>query len=201
MSKNVYDKAIETFRKHNGLLRTQQAIDEGVAPRTLYQMRETGVILRENRGLYRLADCKPGMFFDLVQVSLMVPKGVICLISALSFHNLISHLPSQIHLALPINGEKPRLEYPPLRLYWLSSKTYTAGIEQHSLDGIIVKIYGIEKTITDCFKFRNKIGLDVAIESLRAYRRREDFNVETLTRFAQINRVERIIKPYIDVLV
>jgi predicted transcriptional regulator of viral defense system len=200
MTENAYDKAIETFRNHSGLLRTQQAIDEGIAPRTLYQMRETGAIVRESRGLYRLADTEPGEYYDLVQVALRIPKGVICLISALSFHGLATQIPHQIYVALPINAEKPRLEYPPIRLFWLSPKTYSAGIEYYNLDGIPVKIYGAEKSIADCFKFRNKIGLDIALDALRDYRKREEFNIETLIHYTQINRVQRIIRPYLEVV-
>lgn len=200
MSENAYDKAIETFRNHNGLLRTQQAIDEGIAPRTLYQMRETGAIVRESRGLYRLADTEPGEYYDLVQVALRIPKGVICLISALSFHGLTTQIPHYVYVALPIDAEKPRLEYPPIRFFWLSPKTYSTGIEEHTLDGIPVKIYGIEKTIADCFKFRNKIGLDVALEALRNYRKRECFDIETLLQFARIDRVERVVKTYLEAI-
>ncbi len=201
MSENAYDKAIETFRNHSGLLRTQQAIDEGIAPRTLYQMRETGMILRESRGLYRLAEIEPGAYFDLVQVAMRIPKGVICLISALSFHGLTTQIPHQVYVALPIDAEKPRLEYPPIRLFWLSPKTYSAGIETHELDGVEVKIYGIEKTIADCFKFRNKVGLDVALDALRDYRERKTIMVDYLLLYARINRVERIMKPYLDVII
>jgi predicted transcriptional regulator of viral defense system len=201
MSENAYDKAIETFRNHSGLLRTQQAIDEGIAPRTLYRMRETGAIVRESRGLYRLADTETGEYFDLVQVALRIPKGVICLISALSFHGLTTQIPHQVYVALPIAAEKPRLEYPPLRLFWLSPKTYLAGIEQHELDGVLVNIYGIEKTIADCFKFRNKVGMDVALDTLRNFQNRKDFNIERLLFFAKLNRVNRIMQPYIEMLV
>jgi predicted transcriptional regulator of viral defense system len=200
MSENSYDKAIETFRNHSGLLRTQQAIDEGIAPRTLYQMRETGTVVRESRGLYRLADTEPGEYYDLVQVALRIPKGVICLISALSFHGLTTQIPHQVYVALPIAAEKPRLEYPPLRLFWLSPKTYLAGIEQHELDGVQVNIFGIEKTIADCFKFRNKIGMDVALEALREYRGRGEINIGDLLYYAHIDRVDRIMKPYLEAL-
>jgi len=201
MSENAYDKAIKTFRNHSGLLRTQQAIDEGIAPRTLYQMRETGAILRESRGLYRLADTEPGEFYDLVQVALRIPKGVICLISALSFHGLTTQIPHQVYVSLPNDAEKPRLEYPPLRLFWLSPKTYLAGIEQYEFDGISVNIYGIEKTIADCFKFRNKVGLDVAIEALQIYKGQPNFNLSFLLDYSRIDRVERLMHPYLDMLV
>ena len=104
------------------------------------------MILRESRGLYRLADAELGSNIDLIQVALRISKGVICLISALSFHELTTQIPHQVYVALPIDAEKPRLEYPPLRLFWLSQKAYSAGMESHELDGIPVKIYGIEGT-------------------------------------------------------
>lgn len=201
MTKNAIDRATKIFHDHNGILRTQQAIQLGIAPRTLYKMRDAGMILRESRGLYRLADAEPSSYTDLVQVALRIPKGVICLISALSFHNLTTQIPHQVYVALPIDAEKPRLEYPPLRLFWLSPKTYSAGIENHELDGIQVRIYGIEKTIADCFKFRNKVGLDVALEALRDYRKREGFNIGMLLHYARIDRVERVIKPYLEAIV
>jgi predicted transcriptional regulator of viral defense system len=198
---NALDRAIEIFYDNSGILRTQQAIRLGIAPRTLYKMRDAGMILRESRGLYRLADADLGSNTDLVHVALRIPKGVICLISALSFHNLTTQIPHQVYVALPIDAEKPRLEYPPLRIFWLSKKVYSTGIENHELDGIPVKIYGIEKTIADCFKFRNKIGSDVALEALRDYRKREDFNIDILLHFARIDRVERVIRPYLEAIV
>ena len=201
MTKNAIERATEIFLNHNGILRTQQAIRLGIAPRTFYRMRDAGLILRESRGLYRLADTVLGSNTDLVQVALKIPKGVVCLISALSFHELTTQIPHQVYIALPIDAEKPRLEYPPLRIFWLSQKTYSAGIKRHELDGIPVKIYGIEKTIADCFKFRNKIGLDVALEALRNYRRTEGFNVGTLLHYARIDRVERVIRPYLEAIV
>ncbi|NPV76299.1 MAG: transcriptional regulator [Anaerolineae bacterium] len=198
MTKNAIDRATKIFQDHNGILRTQQTIRLGIAPRTLYMMRDAGMLLRESRGLYRLADAELGSNTDLVQVALKIPKGVICLISALSFHNLTTQIPHQVYVALPIDAEKSRLEYPPLRIFWLTQKVYLAGIENHELDGIPVKIYGIEKTIADCFKFRNKIGSDVALEALRDYRKREGFNIETILHYARIDRVERVIKPYLE---
>ena len=109
MTKNAIDRATKIFQDHNGILRTQQAIRYGIAPRTLYEMRDVGKILRESRGLYRMADADLGSHTDLVQVALRIPKGVICLISALSFHDLTTQIPHQVYVALPIDAEKPRL--------------------------------------------------------------------------------------------
>lgn len=197
---NAMDRAIKVFRDHKGILRTQQAIRYGIAPRTLYEMRNSGAIVRESRGLYRLADTELNSNTDLIQVGLRIPRAVICLLSALSFHNLTTQIPHQIYIALPVYAEKPRLEYPPFRIFWLSYKVYSTGIENHELDGIPIKIYGREKTIADCFKFRNKIGLDVALEALREYRKGDEFNVETLLMYARIDRVEKIIRPYLEAI-
>ena len=129
-----------------------------------------------------------------------IPKGIICLISSLAFHGLTTQIPRQVYVALPNDAEKPRLEYPPLRLFWLSQNAYSAGIETHVLDGIPVKIYGVEKTMADSFKFRNKTGLDIALEALREYRKTDGFKVERLLYYARIDRVEQIIKPYLEAL-
>src|SRR4030066_76859 len=117
---NSMDRAIKIFRDHNGILRTRQAIRFGIAPRTLYEMRDAGIILRESRGLYRLAEIELNSNTDLIQVGLRIPRAVICLISALSFHNLTTQIPHQIYIALPVSAENPRLEYPPFRIFWLS---------------------------------------------------------------------------------
>ena len=200
MKKTALDQAIKIFKENNGILRTQQAVRLGFAPRTLYKMREDGILVRESRGLYRLGETEFGSNTDLIQVALKIPKGVICLISALAFHNLTTQIPHQVYVALPTASEKPRLEYPPLRLFWLSHKAYSAGVETHEVEGIPIHIYGIEKTVADCFKFRNKIGLDVAIEALKFYRKLEGFNIGILLEYARIDRVERIIKPYLEAI-
>lgn len=187
------------FRQHNNTLQTSQAIRLGIAPRTLYAMRDAGQIVELTRGVYRLADAPPLSHADLVQVALRVPKGVICLISALSFHNLTTQIPHQVYVALPLDAEKPRLAYPPVRLFWLSPPVYSAGIETHFLDGVTVRVYSREKTIADCFKYRNKVGLDVALEALKEGLS-QGCKLETLMEFARIDRVEKTMHPYLEAL-
>ncbi len=192
--------AIRIFRQNRGWLRTRQALQQGIAPRTLYSLRDAGIILQRSRGLYQLADMPISHNLDLLTVAQRVPKGVICLLSALAFHELITQIPHQVYLALPNHAEKPRLEYPPLRLFWLSERAYQAGTEEHLLEGVRVRIYGTEKSIADAFKFRRKIGLDIAIEALRNYRQSPGFDVEALLSMARVDRVEGIIKPYLEAL-
>lgn len=198
---SAIEKAKAIFQEHQGVMRTSQAIRMGIAPRTLYAMRDAGTILQEGRGLYRLAGTSAGSYTDLIHVSLRAPKGVICLISALAFHELTTQIPHYVYLALPQSSEKPRIEYPPLRIFWLSAGPFMAGIEEHVLDGIPVRIYSLEKTVVDCFKFRNKIGLDVALDALKECLRSRRGQVDVLEKYARIDHVEKVIHPYLEALV
>jgi predicted transcriptional regulator of viral defense system len=191
--------AMEIFRQRGGILHTKQAMQAGISPRTLYALRDGGWLIMLSRGLFRLADAPPLEQPDLVQVALAIPKGVICLISALSFHNLTTQIPHQVYLALPVDAEKPRLAYPPIRLFWLSGKVYSSGIEFHELDHVKVRVYGREKTIADCFKFRNKIGTDIAREALREGLR-QGCKVDKLLEFARTGRVENVMRPFMEAM-
>jgi predicted transcriptional regulator of viral defense system len=193
------EKAITIFQQHSGMLRSSQAIRLGIAPRTLYTLRDTGRIVEVSRGVYRLPDIPLSQHTDLVQVAMRIPKGVICIVSALVFHNLTTQIPHQIYIALPLSAEKPRLVYPLVRLFWLSQTAYFAGIEEHLLEGVTVRIYNREKTIADCFKYRNKIGLDVALEGLKEGLG-QGCKQERLMEFARIDRVEKIMRPYLEAL-
>ncbi|HSM26262.1 MAG TPA: type IV toxin-antitoxin system AbiEi family antitoxin domain-containing protein [Anaerolineaceae bacterium] len=199
--KKSFEKTIKIFKENNGILRTGQAKKLGIHQPVLVQMHDEGVLIKETRGLYRLSEKPPLSFPDFVQVSMRVPNAVICLISALSFHQLTTQIPYQIYIALPQKTKAPRFIYPPLDIVYLSEKTYEPGIVEHILDGEKVKIYGREKTIADCFKFRNKIGLDIAIEALKDYFRQPEPDLEDLIKYAIINRVMNIIEPYIQALI
>jgi len=151
------------------------------------------------RGVYRLPDIPLSQHADLVQVALRVSKGVICLVSALAFHNLTTQIPHQVYVALPLYAEKPRLAYPPVRLFWLSQAAYSAGIVEHILEGVILRVYSREKTVADCFKYRNKIGLEVALEALKDGLA-QGCKPERLMEFARIDRVEKVMRPYLEAL-
>jgi len=199
MKPETIEKALDAFRQHDSILRTSQAIQLGIAPRTLYALYDAGLLVKVTRGVYRLAEAEPLSNADLIQIALRIPKGVICLISALSYHNLTTHIPHQVYVALPLDAEKPRLAYPPVRLFWLSKPVYSAGIEEHLMDGTTVPIYNREKTIADCFKYRNKIGLDVALEALKDGIT-QDCDLELIIKYARIDRVEKVIRPYMEAL-
>lgn len=194
------DQAKKIFQQQGGLLYTTQAIRLGIAPRTLYAMRDAGDVEQVSRGLFRLAGLSPLSQPDLVTVALRIPRGVICLISALAYHDLTSQVPHAVYVALPLAAEKPRLAYPPLRLFWLSEKIYAAGIEQHPVDDTPVKIYSPEKTVVDCFKFRNKVGLEVAVEALKRGLESKRCRLPQLLQFAKLCRVEGVMRPYLEAL-
>jgi predicted transcriptional regulator of viral defense system len=193
-------RARAIFSQHGGVLATMEAIRLGVHPRTLYAMRDAGVLDRVGRGLYRLAELPPLGDPDLVSVALTAPRGVICLISALAFHEITTQVPHEVYVALARGAEPPRLEHPPVRVFWFSGRAFTEGIETHELDGISVRIYSAEKSVADCFKYRNKIGLDAAIEALKLYSRRKRIDVDQLIQFARVCRVEKVLRPYVEAL-
>jgi len=198
-----FEKAIQIFKENKGIMRTAEALDAGIAPKTLYSMRDQGVLIRLSRGIYKLAEAPPLGNPDLIPVALRVPNAVFCLITALDFHNLTEQIPQFVYFALPQGARRPKIHYPPINIIWPSIKIYEVGIQEVILDNIPVKIYNPEKTITDCFKYRNKFGLDVAIDALKNYidqpNNKKFFN--TLFHYAKFNRVERIITPYIEALI
>lgn len=200
MAKDEFERYKELFRANNGILRVSSAINLGIPEYVIYDMNRAGELIRESRGLYRLAETEPLGNPDFVQVSLLIPKGVLFLISALYFHGLTTQIPHQIYVALPQTVKKSRIAYPPIKYFYLSEKQYLAGIEEHTVDGVTVQIYGKEKTITDCFKFRKQIGSDVALEALKDYMRQPSPNIDLLMKYARVNRVEKLIRPYVESL-
>ena len=193
--------AKKVFQGHGGVLRTKDAIRLGIHPETLYKLRDSGVLTRLGRGLYRLSDLPPMGNPDLVTVAMKVPTAVVCLISALSFHELTTQIPHEVYIALPRGAEPPRLDYPPIRIFWFSKHVFQFGVEIHQLDGAKVRVYNAEKTVADCFKYRNKIGLDTAREALRLYLEQRKKNLNALLEAAEVCRVSKVMRPYLEALV
>jgi predicted transcriptional regulator of viral defense system len=192
------EKAVAVFEANGGVLRMADALRAGIHRNTLYAMFEQGIVERLCRGLYRLSDAQPLGNPDLVMVAKKVPDGVICLVSALAYHELTTQIPHEIHVAISRNSEPPRLEYPPVRVYRFSGKAFSEGIERPLVDIVPVGIYGREKTLADCFKYRNKIGMDTVLESLRLYRDQRRIDVDALLHYASICRVTEMIRPYLE---
>lgn len=193
-------KARAAFRRHGGLLRMADAVRAGIHRRTLYAMRDAGQVEALARGLYRLADAPPLGHPDLVTVAAKIPHGVVYLVSALAFHEMTTQIPHEVWIAVPRNSEPPRLDYPPIRVVRLSQVPYEAGIETHRLDGVDVKVYSREKTLADCFKHRNEIGLDTVLEAVRMYKAQGCIDADAILRYAAVCRVARVAKPYLEAL-
>ena len=198
------DKKIEEARhifvKQGGILRTSEAIKHGIHPRTLYYMRDHNHLDVLCRGTYRLADLEPITNMDLITVATKVESGVICLISALSYHEITTEIPHEIYMAISRQTFYPKLKHPPIRFFRFSENAFSAGIEIHVMNGVNVKIYSAEKTIADCFKYRNKLGLDVVLEALKLWRKNKNARIDKLMEFANICRVHNIIKPYVEAI-
>ena len=195
-----FDRAVGIITEHGGILRTAQALRAGIHPVTLYAMRDSGALEVVSRGVYRLANIEPLDNPDLVTVATRVSGGVVCLISALAFHELTTQIPHAVHVALPRGAEEPRLDHPPIKTYRFTGEAFTEGVEAHELDGVSVRIYSSEKTLADCFKFRNRVGLDTVVEAVRFYRERRSIKVDDLMHYAGICRVKKIIRPYLEAI-
>jgi predicted transcriptional regulator of viral defense system len=189
------------FRQHGGQLRMSEAIKLGISRYMLYSLRDKGVIEQISRGIYRLAELPPISNPDLVTVSLRFPNAVICLISALAYHEITTQIPHEVSIAVPRNSRIPSLDFPPIRGHRFSNASYKAGIVEDRIDGVTIKIYSPEKTLADCFKFRNKIGMDVVLEALKLYRIRKRFDADELLKYARICRVEKVMRPYLEATV
>lgn len=191
---------IALFKEHPAGLHSAAALRCGLQPRTLYAMRDAGILEQLTRGIYRLAKAPPLSNPDLVTVALKVPKSVVCLVSALSFHGITTQVPHAVHVALSFGAEKPRLKHPPTRFSWFKEPAFSAGINVHKVDGATVRVYSPEKTVADCFKFRNKIGLDVALEALKLCLKKKRSKPDELLKYARICRVEKVMRPYLEAL-
>ncbi len=192
-------KEEELFRQYGGIIRTRTALKKGIHPRKLYKLRDAGKIIEISRGIYQLAEFAELNNSDLAAVSLRVPDAVVCLISALSFHDLTAEIPHEVYLAIPSGKENPKIDFPPIRFFHFSEKTLSAGVETHLVGGVKVKVFSAEKTVADCFKFRNKIGIDVAIEGLKRCLSRSGSRAKILE-YARLCRVEKIISPYLQAI-
>ena len=197
-SKEKIEQAKNIFKDQGGIMRTSEAMKQGIHPRTLYFMRDHNYLDVLARGVYRLAELEPVDYQDIVTVASKVRSGVICLISALSYHEITTQIPHEVYVAISRKMSYPRLEYPPARFFKFSEKSFKAGVDIHKISGIDVKIYSPEKTIVDCFRYRNKIGMDVALEALKLWKRKKNADIGTIMEYARICRVYNVIKPYIE---
>lgn len=173
----------------------------GISPQSLIQLHRAGKLERVARGVYSLPERAPGEHDTLALVCSRVPRAVVCLLSALQFHDIGTQLPGAVWIALPEGSRTPPMAYPPLRVARLRGAAYAEGVDTVLVDGLPVRVYSAAKTVTDCFKFRHRIGLDVALEALKDAWRQRKFTMDELACFARINRVERVMQPYLEAVV
>lgn len=189
---------VALFRAHGGQLRLTQALALGINRYQFYKLRDEGVIEPVSRGLYRLRELPPVRHPDLASVATRFPRAVLCLVSALDWHDMTTQIPRQIHLAVARNARLPRQTNPPVRGYRFSGKRFTSGVETHEIDGVDLKIYNPEKTLADSFAFRETLGMDVVLEALKLYPKRHRANYGQVMEYARICRVARVMKPYLE---
>jgi len=181
------------------VVRWRDLAAQGVTANHLQRLIESGHVERVGRGLYRAKEAEITEYHTLLEAALLVPKGVICLLSALRFHDLTTQAPFEVWMAIDNKAWRPTIPDVPLRIHYFSGRALTQGVERHEIEGVQVKIYSAAKTVADCFKFRNKIGVDVAIEALRDYLRKR-LPEKDLWRYAEICRVRNVIYPYLEAL-
>ncbi|MGZ9719076.1 type IV toxin-antitoxin system AbiEi family antitoxin domain-containing protein [Rhizobium miluonense] len=187
--------------KTRGMLRLKDFVAEGIGPETLARLVREEAVIRPARGLYQLADTQVEAAHTLAEASVLVPKGVVCLTSALQYHELTLQMPSAVWMAIDRTAWRPKIDYPPIRFVRFTRSALTEGVERHRIENVDVPITDPAKTIVDCFRYRNKIGLDVAMEGLREGLRRRRCKPDQLWHYARNARVWSVMRPYVEAMV
>jgi predicted transcriptional regulator of viral defense system len=186
--------------RRKGMLRPSDLQGIGVPRVILTRLMASGQLEKIARGLYRLPDAQACENESLATIAVKAPQAVFCLLTALQFHELTTQLPRQVWIAMPRGSHAPRIAYPPIRMVQLTGPAYSEGIEEFERDQVTLRVYGVAKTVADCFKYRNKIGLDVALEALKDARAQKKASADELWRFAKICRVANVMRPYLEAL-
>jgi predicted transcriptional regulator of viral defense system len=195
------NELIRFFEASKGILRFARILKEGFHRKQVKVLLDAGKIRRMGRGLYQLADAPALSNPDFVSAVLQSPKSVVCLISALSFHEVTDEIPRRVDLAIPMSSRANKIDYPPVKYFYFSKAAWKAGIETHKIDGYDVRVYDLAKTIADCFKFRNKIGFDVAQKALKVAVAEKRIRPAKIMEYAKVCRVANIIRPYLEAFV
>lgn len=191
------EQVLDILRQRS-VLRPRDLRAYGISPSYLTRLHDEGLIVRPGRGLYRLPDADITEHHTLAQACKQVPQGIICLLSALLFHGLTTESPFKVWMAIEEKARRPRVAYPVIRYFRFSGAALSEGVETHTIEGVAVRVYSPAKTVADCFKYRNKIGLDVAIAALRDCRRQRKCTNDDLWRYANLCRVANVMWPYLE---
>jgi len=200
MPSNSCTQRVLDLASQKGLLRASD-LDAIGAPRViLTRLVSAGLLDKVGRGLYRLCGFQGSEHEGFAVVATKVPQAVFCLLTALQFHELTTQIPRQIWIAMPRSSHTPRIDYPPLKMVQFNGETYTAGVEMAERDGVTLRVYSVAKTVADCFKHRNKIGLDVALEALKDARASNKATADDIWRYAKVCRVANVMRPYMEAI-
>ncbi len=200
MERSQVEKAVKLAQKR-GIFTAREAARHGIHSQVLTRLIREGTVERIARGQYQIPEQAITEHHTLAIVAGAIPTGVICLLSALSIHGIGTELPAGVWLAIDRRARRPSLQYPPLRILRFSGKAFTEGIEIHRIEGQPVRVYCVAKTLADLFKYRNKIGLNIALEALHEAWRDRRFTMDQIDRYSQICRVQRVMAPYLEALV
>jgi len=200
MPKPKAEQAIALAKKL-GVVRARDLVERGIHAMVLTRLVRKGKLVRTDRGLYALPDADVTEGHSLAEAAKRVPNGTVCLLSALAFHNITTALPHKVWMAIPEKAWMPKVGYPPMRFMRFSGDALTKGVETHQIDKVPVKIYSPAKTVADCFKYRKKIGLDLALEALRETWRDKRATMDELWEFAKVCRVANVMRPYLESVV
>jgi len=197
---NKKEQILELVRD-SGILTTAEVRSHGIHHEYIRQLRAEGKLVLLGRGRYMLPDAEVTANHGLAQVAKAIPKSVICLLSALQFHEIGTQAPHEVWIAIDRRAARPRVKRPKLRIMRFSGKALTEGLDEHNVEGVPVKVYNPAKTVADCFKYRNKVGLDVALEALRDVVRNRRCTIDELWQYAKVCRVTKTVRPYMEAIV
>jgi predicted transcriptional regulator of viral defense system len=200
MRQDTHAQRILTLASQSGLLRPCDLAGAGAARAALTRLVGTGQLEKVGRGLYRLPGTQASEHESLTAIATQVPQAVFCLLTALQFHELTTQLPRQVWIAMPRGSHAPKIDYPPLKMVQFTGAAYSEGIEVFERDKVPLRVYGVAKTVADCFKHRNKIGLDVALEALKDALTQKKATADELWHFAKICRVANVMRPYLEAI-
>jgi predicted transcriptional regulator of viral defense system len=200
MRNDTHTQRVLDLLGQKGMLRPSDLDAIGTHRVVLTRMTAKGLLEKVGRGIYRLPESQPSEHESLSSIATKVPQAVFCLLSALQFHALTTQLPRQVWIAMPRGSHTPKIDYPPVRMVQFAGSAYSEGIELFERDQVKLRVYGVAKTVADCFKYRNKIGLDVALEALKDARAQNKASIDEIWRYAKICRVSNVMRPYLEAI-
>lgn len=201
MNDKIQKELKELFFNNKGYATTKEISNKGVNRYYISNLQKSGVITKIKTGLYKWSEYDFQYNYELVDVIKIVPNGVLCLTSALAYYNLTTMNPWQYEVAMERDRKIVIPDYPPIKLVYFSKDQFVTGISEVDIDGYMIKIYDVEKTVCDCIRYRNKIGIDIVKETLNEYIKKSDKDFNKLMEYAKVCRIQKILKEYLEILV